>query len=51
MGGLGNRITIGQLEPADVVRRYVALVEADNTDLANFIPADIVERTSTPKRA
>lgn len=46
MDSLVNRITVGQLDPADVVKRYVELVEADKTDLVNFIPADIVERMS-----
>mgnify|MGYP001792804996 CR=1 FL=1 len=51
MDSLLKRITVGQLDPADVVRRYVELVEADKTDLANFIPAAIVDRTNPPKRA
>lgn len=37
-------ITVGQLDPADVIARYVELVEADTTELANLIPADIIER-------
>ena len=44
MDALVKRITIGQLDPADVVKRYVELVEADKTELVNFIPPDIVER-------
>jgi NAD(P)-dependent dehydrogenase (short-subunit alcohol dehydrogenase family) len=51
MDALVGRITIGQLDPADVVKRYVELVEADKTDLVNFIPPDIVERMSKPKPA
>ena len=46
MDSLIKRITVGQLDPADVVKRYVELVEADKTELANFIPADILERLS-----
>jgi NAD(P)-dependent dehydrogenase (short-subunit alcohol dehydrogenase family) len=44
MDSIVKRITIGQLDPADVVKRYVELVEADKTELVNFIPPDIVER-------
>jgi NAD(P)-dependent dehydrogenase (short-subunit alcohol dehydrogenase family) len=51
MDSLVQRITIGQLDPADVVRRYVELVEADKTELVNFIPKDIVERMSKPRPA
>ena len=46
MDSLVKRITVGQLDPADVVKRYVELVEADKTELVNFIPADILERLS-----
>ena len=51
MDALVQRITVGQLDPADVVKRYVELVEADETELANFIPKDIVERMSKPRPA
>ena len=51
MDALVKRITIGQLDPADVVKRYVELVEADATELINFIPKDIVERMGKPKPA
>jgi NAD(P)-dependent dehydrogenase (short-subunit alcohol dehydrogenase family) len=44
MESLRSRITVGQLDPADVARRYVELVEADQTELVNFIPDDILER-------
>ena len=44
MESLRNRITVGQLDPAEVAQRYVELVEADTTELVNFIPADILER-------
>jgi DNA-binding PadR family transcriptional regulator len=43
---LVQRITVGQMNPPDVVKRYVELVEADKTELVNFIPPDIVERMS-----
>lgn len=44
MESLRNRITVGQLDPAEVVDRYVELAEADSTELVNFIPPDILER-------
>jgi NAD(P)-dependent dehydrogenase (short-subunit alcohol dehydrogenase family) len=44
MEQLRQRITVGQLDPADVVKRYVELVEAQTTELVNFVPPDIVER-------
>jgi NAD(P)-dependent dehydrogenase (short-subunit alcohol dehydrogenase family) len=46
MDQLMQRITVGQMEPSEVVRRYVELVEADSTELVNFVPPDIVERMS-----
>jgi NAD(P)-dependent dehydrogenase (short-subunit alcohol dehydrogenase family) len=46
MDQLVQRITVGQLDPVDVARRYVELVEADKTELVNFVPPDIVERMS-----
>lgn len=49
MDSLVQRITVGQLDPADVVKRYVELVEADKTELVNFIPQDIIERMSRPR--
>jgi short-subunit dehydrogenase len=51
MDSLVKRITIGQLDPADVVSRYVELVEAEKTELVNFIPRDILERLNKPKPA
>jgi len=51
MDAIVKRITIGQLDPADVVKRYVELVEADKTELVNFIPPDILERMSNKYRA
>jgi hypothetical protein len=47
MDQLVQRITVGQLDPADVVKRYVELVEAESTELVNFVPPDIVERMGT----
>ena len=44
MDGLRSRILVGQLDPSDVVTRYVELVEADETELVKFIPTDILER-------
>ena len=44
MDQLVKRITVGQLDPADVAKRYVELVEAETTELVNFVPADIIER-------
>jgi len=44
MNQLKQIITVGQLDPADVVKVYVDLVEADSTELVNLIPADIIER-------
>jgi NAD(P)-dependent dehydrogenase (short-subunit alcohol dehydrogenase family) len=44
MDQLVQRITVGQLDPVDVAKRYVELVEADTTELVNFVPPDIVER-------
>jgi NAD(P)-dependent dehydrogenase (short-subunit alcohol dehydrogenase family) len=44
MRNLRNRITVGQMDPDEVVDRYVELVEAETTELVNFIPPDIIER-------
>lgn len=46
MDQLVQRITVGQLDPADVAKRYVELVEAETTELVNFVPPDIIERMS-----
>lgn len=51
MDSLVKRITVGQLDPADVASRYVELVEADKTELVNFIPKDILERMGQPRPA
>ena len=52
MDQLVQRITVGQMDPAEVVKRYIELVEAASTELVNFVPPDIVERMSksTPAR-
>jgi NAD(P)-dependent dehydrogenase (short-subunit alcohol dehydrogenase family) len=44
MESLRQRITVGQLDPTEVVDRYVELVEAETTELVNFVPPDILER-------
>jgi short-subunit dehydrogenase len=44
MEQLVQRITVGQLDPVDVAKRYVELVEAETTELVNFVPPDIIER-------
>lgn len=49
MDTLVQRITVGQFDPAEVVKCYVELVEADKTELVNFIPPDILERFLKPK--
>jgi len=46
MDYLVQRITVGQMNPDEVVKRYVELVEAETTELVNFVPPDIVERMS-----
>jgi NAD(P)-dependent dehydrogenase (short-subunit alcohol dehydrogenase family) len=46
MNQLVQRITVGQMEPSEVINRYVELVEAETTELVNFVPPDIVERMS-----
>jgi len=44
MARVTQRITIGQLDPADVVKVYADLVDAPTTEPVNFIPSDIIER-------
>ena len=44
MDALRDRITVGQLDPTEVAQRYVELVEADETELVNFVPPDILDR-------
>ena len=49
MDSLIQRITVGQFDPPEVIRRYVELVEADKTELVNFIPPDLLERLAKPR--
>lgn len=49
MDSLKNRITVGQLDPVEVVQRYVELVEAESTELVNLIPPDIMERLAAKR--
>jgi len=51
MDSLVKRITVGQLDPDDAVKRYLELVEAEETELVNFIPEDLLERLGKPKPA
>ena len=51
MDSLVQRITVGQMDPAEVVKRFVELVEVNKTELVNFVPPDIVERMSRPPPA
>jgi NAD(P)-dependent dehydrogenase (short-subunit alcohol dehydrogenase family) len=44
MDALRDRITVGQLDPVEVAQRYVELVEADETELVNFVPPDVLDR-------
>ena len=49
MEKLRQRITVRQFDPADVVKVYVDLVEAEATELINLIQPDIVERFARPR--
>jgi NAD(P)-dependent dehydrogenase (short-subunit alcohol dehydrogenase family) len=51
MDWLVQLFAAGQMDPADVVKRYIELVEADKTELVNFVPPDIVERITGPRPA
>lgn len=42
--GLKERITVGQLDPADAAKVYADLAEAETTQLVNPIPADIMQQ-------
>jgi short-subunit dehydrogenase len=46
---LRKRITVGQLDPQEVVDRYVELAEAESTEAVNFVPKDILERMAARK--
>jgi hypothetical protein len=45
-----QRITGNQLDPVEVVRVIADLVEADETQLSNFVPADMLARMGLDKR-
>jgi NAD(P)-dependent dehydrogenase (short-subunit alcohol dehydrogenase family) len=49
MDFLRKRITVGQLDPQEVIGRYVELAEAATTEPVNFVPIDILERMATRK--
>jgi NAD(P)-dependent dehydrogenase (short-subunit alcohol dehydrogenase family) len=49
MDFLRKRITVGQLDPQEVVDRYVELAEAESTEAVNFVPKDILERMAARK--
>ncbi|NCX03145.1 MAG: SDR family NAD(P)-dependent oxidoreductase [Betaproteobacteria bacterium] len=49
MDFLRKRITVGQLDPQEVVNRYVELAEAESTEAVNFVPNDILERMAARK--
>ena len=39
-----GRVKSGQLDPRELVQRIVELVEAETTDVNNFMPPDILQR-------
>jgi len=45
-----QRITVNQLDPAEVASRIADLVEADSTELLNLVPPDILARMGLDKR-
>lgn len=49
MDFLRKRITVGQLDPQEVVNRYVELAEAASTEAVNFVPIDILDRMAARK--
>jgi hypothetical protein len=38
---IGDLVTNGQMDPAEVAQRLVELTEADTTDENNFVPPEI----------
>jgi NAD(P)-dependent dehydrogenase (short-subunit alcohol dehydrogenase family) len=48
--GARQRITANQLDPAEVVQVIADLVEADETQLVNFVPPDMLARMGLDKR-
>ena len=47
--GARQRITVGQLDPTEVVTAIADLVEADQTELVNFVPPDVLARMGLDK--
>jgi NAD(P)-dependent dehydrogenase (short-subunit alcohol dehydrogenase family) len=47
--GARQRITVDQLDPAEVVGVIADLVEADGTELVNFVPPDVLARMGLDK--
>ena len=47
--GARQRITVNQLDPAEVALRIADLVEADSTELLNLVPPDILARMGLDK--
>jgi NAD(P)-dependent dehydrogenase (short-subunit alcohol dehydrogenase family) len=47
--GARQRITVGQLDPTEVVGVIADLVEADETQLVNFVPPDMLARMGLDK--
>jgi hypothetical protein len=39
---IGEFVTAGQMDPAEVVAKMVELVEAETTEENNFVPPEIV---------
>ncbi len=48
--GARQRITGNQLDPAEVVRVIADMVEADETQLVNFVPPDMLARMGLDKK-
>jgi NAD(P)-dependent dehydrogenase (short-subunit alcohol dehydrogenase family) len=48
--GARQRITIGQLDPTEVVQTIADLVEADETALVNFVPPDVLARLGADQK-
>jgi len=47
--GARQRITVDQLDPTEVVAAIADLVEADETELVNFVPPDVLARMGLDK--
>ena len=48
--GARQRITIGQLDPTEVVQTIADLVEADETALVYFVLPDVLARLGTDQK-